>query len=375
MAKSHLSECDELPRLTPGGTAVHTRRDGLFLPEAGSMNDRREDWSRREFVTGLTLAGTAGLFGMRPGPAAAEPPPETTTLKLVHGRAICEAPLVVAEELLKGEGFTNVQYTKMPAGDVGRGAVASGEIDFTVTFAGPVIVQIDAGKPMVILAGVHVGCLELVTTVRRRSIAELKGKAVGLDALHAAQYALLAPLMAYVGLDPRRDVTWVIQPVPEQMRLLVEGKIDAFLAYPPLGQELRARKIGHVVVNTGTDRPWSQYFCCVVAGNRQFVHKHPVAAKRALRAILKAMQVCASEPERVARALVASGVTGQYDYALQTLTEIPYARWREYDPEDTIRFYSLRLHEAGVIKSSPQKILAQGTDWRFLNELRKELKG
>ena len=33
----------------------------------------------------------------------------------------------------------------------------------------------------------------------------------------------------------------------------------------------------------------------------------------------------------------------------------------------------LRLHEAGMIKSSPQKIL-QGTDWRFFNELKKELK-
>jgi NitT/TauT family transport system substrate-binding protein len=40
-----------------------------------------------------------------------------------------------------------------------------------------------------------------------------------------------------------------------------------------------------------------------------------------------------------------------------------------------VRFWALRLHEAGVIKSSPQKLIAQGTDWRFLNELKKELKG
>src|SRR2546426_4115144 len=42
--------------------------------------------------------------------------------------------------------------------------------------------------------------------------------------------------------------------------------------------------------------------------------------------------------------------------------EIPYNRWREYDPEDTVRFYALRLQEAGMIKSSPQKIIAEGTD-------------
>ena len=58
----------------------------------------------------------------------------------------------------------------------------------------------------------------------------------------------------------------------------------------------------------------------------------------------------------------------------QTLTEVPYGKWREYNPEDTLRFYALRLHEAGMIKSTPNAILAEGTDWRFLNELKRELK-
>jgi NitT/TauT family transport system substrate-binding protein len=68
------------------------------------------------------------------------------------------------------------------------------------------------------------------------------------------------------------------------------------------------------------------------------------------------------------------GFTREYDYALKTMKEIRYNRWREYDPEDTVRFYSLRLREVGLVKSSPQKLIAQGTDWRFLNELKKELK-
>jgi NitT/TauT family transport system substrate-binding protein len=130
-----------------------------------------------------------------------------------------------------------------------------------------------------------------------------------------------------------------------------------------------------VLLSTTTDRPWSQYFCCTVNANRDFVRKHPIATKRALRAILKADQVCALEPERVARHMVDRGLTKSYDYALQTMKDIPYGRWRQYNPEDTVRFYSLRMHEAGVIKSSPQRIIAEGTDWRFLNELKRELKG
>jgi len=85
-------------------------------------------------------------------------------------------------------------------------------------------------------------------------------------------------------------------------------------------------------------------------------------------------RICAGAA-RVARVLVERGHTSQYGYALQALTELPYSKWRDYDPEDTVRFYALRLHEAGMIKSSPQKIMAQGTDWRFFNELKKELKG
>ena len=129
-----------------------------------------------------------------------------------------------------------------------------------------------------------------------------------------------------------------------------------------------------MIVNTTIDRPWSQYFCCMLVGNREFVRRHPVATKRAVRAILKADQICALEPERVARDLVAQGYTKSYDYALQTMKEVPYGRWRQYDPEDAVRFYALRLQEAGVIASTPQKIIAEHTDWRFLTKLRKELK-
>ena len=94
-----------------------------------------------------------------------------------------------------------------------------------------------------------------------------------------------------------------------------------------------------------------------------------------LRAILKATDFCVAEPARVAQRLVDGGFTSRYDLALRMLNELPYAVWREYDPEDTMRFYALRLREAGMVKSTPRKIIADGADWRFLNELKRELKG
>jgi NitT/TauT family transport system substrate-binding protein len=250
-------------------------------------------------------------------------------------------------------------------------AIGRNEADFSTAFAVDPITAIDAGSPIVVLAGVHVGCYELFAKPDIRRITELKGKSVAADSP-----LLLTVMAAQVGLDPAADIHWVTSTEPSfnPMELFAEGKIDAFLGFPPNPQELRARQIGHVIVSTATDRPWSQYFCCMLTGNREYVRNYPVATKRAMRAILRAADLCANEPAQVARAIVDRGFTDRYDYALQTLNDIPYDKWREYDAEDTMRFYALRMHDAGLIKSTPQKIIADGTDWRFLNELKRELK-
>jgi NitT/TauT family transport system substrate-binding protein len=330
--------------------------------------------SRRRFLGGLTLAGTAGLLGMHARQVAAEPPPETPQLRLYKFPGICLAPQYVAEELLRAEGFTDVQYLAFPEGASGvYDRVGSGAVDFTQWYLAPFIVAADKKASIVFLSGVHVGCQELVAIGRIRSIRDLKGKTV-VAPVGGALNSIVAVMLGHVGLDYRKDVNFVEKTPAEAIRLLPEGKVDAYLATPPFAQELRARQIGNVIVNTATDRPWSQYFCCMLVGNREFVRKHPVATKRVMRAILKADQICALEPERVAREIVDRGFTQSYDYALQTMRDVPYGRWRQYDPEDAVRFYALRLHEAGVIESTPQKIIAEHTDWRFLTELKKELK-
>jgi ABC-type nitrate/sulfonate/bicarbonate transport system substrate-binding protein len=192
--------------------------------------------SRRRVLATLSSATAAGLIGGAKG-LAQEAPPETTTIRLVKIPGICVAPQYVAEELLRTEGFTDIQYFESPGSN------------------------------------------------------------------------------PYPGFEA--------------------GKID-------------------------------------VASNQEFVRRHPVATKRALRAIVKAANFCAAEPERAARLVADKGY--RYDYSLQTMKEIAYARWRDYDAEDTVRFYALRLHESGMIKSTPSKIITQGADWRYFNELKRELK-
>ena len=86
-------------------------------------------------------------------------------------------------------------------------------------------------------------------------------------------------MAAQIGLDPSKDINWVDSGPVDPMQLFVDGKIDAFLSYPPQAQELRARHVGRVLLKTAEDHPWSQYFCCMLAGNREFVRNHPVTTK------------------------------------------------------------------------------------------------
>jgi NitT/TauT family transport system substrate-binding protein len=333
--------------------------------------------SRRRFLGGVTLAGTAGLFGLLPRRAAAiasEPPPETTKLRVHHSVSICLAPQYVAEELLRSEGFTDVQYVTYEQSGGFYEGLTSGMADIGNDFAPMLIMHLDAGDPITILGGIHVGCFELFGTERVRSIRDLKGKRVAIGGPTQSPHLFLASMAAYVGLDPGKDINWVVHPPAEAMQLLAEGKIDALIAFPPGPQELRAKRIGRVVVSSALDRPWSEYYCCMTVANREFARKYPVATKRALRAVLKATDICALEPERAAKSILASGVAKRYDYALQTMQDVQYNKWREYDPEDTVRFYALRLNEIGMITSTPQTIIEKGTNWTFFSELKKTLR-
>jgi NitT/TauT family transport system substrate-binding protein len=335
--------------------------------------------NRRDLLLAGACAASTALFWSVAARLRAEgpsPPPETTTIRLAKLPGICIAPQYVVSDLLNAEGFTNVVYVQSNTGGVEvTNAVANGDIDFTLNFSGPLLLDVDRGLNITLLAGIHVGCFELFAKKGIRSVADLKGRTVGIQALGTSPHIFISAMATLVGLDPAKDIEWVTSASVKPIELFAEGNIDAFLGFPPEPQRLRAQNIGHVIVNSAQDRPWSQYFCCMLVGNREFVRRNPVATKRLVRAMLRATDLCVSAPALVAQRMVDGGFTPSHDYAAQTLADVPYNRWREYDPEDTMRFYALRLREARMLKSNPAKIIADGADWRFLNEIRREMGG
>jgi NitT/TauT family transport system substrate-binding protein len=344
---------------------------GKLIPQSQSG----APWNRRKFVKGATaLAGAASVFGYDIFPAMADPPPETRKIRLVKFPVICLAPEYLAEEFLRLEGFNEIEYVEIDR-NRGQEMIFANKADVAVAAPAEAIPDMEAGRPSVLLAGIHGGCYELFANQRVHALRDLRGKRIAVGAIGSPEYYFVASMLAYVGIDPQKEIDWVLgNSYAGTMQLFVDGKSDAFLAFPPQPQELRARKIGKVILNTGVDRPWEQYYCCMISAHTDFVARYPVATKRAVRAILKAADVCAAEPERVARYIVDKGYEKRYDFALDVLKSISYARWRTHSPEDSLRFYGLRLNEVGLIKTPPEKLIAKGTDWRYLNELRKELK-
>src|SRR5215475_14297343 len=94
----------------------------------------------------MSIVGAAALAGLRPGPAEAEPPLETTTLRLLRTPSICWAAQYVAEDLLHDEGFTHVMYPYYPGGPVSP-LLAAGEGDISMNFIAPNLIRLEFGGP------------------------------------------------------------------------------------------------------------------------------------------------------------------------------------------------------------------------------------
>ena len=334
------------------------------------------DYSRRTFAGRACVLASAALVGLQIKSARADRLPETTAIRLAKDPAICFAPEYLAESLLHSEGFSQVEYVSAAGGDPDTNLLlAAGAADLALDTSPALVTAVDKGRPLLIIAGIHGGCWEVFGNNTVKGFRDLKGKSIAITALGGAEHVYFSSMLAYVGITPRTHVHWLEGRTEEDtMKLFTDGRADAFLGFPPQPQELRARGIGHVLVNTAVDRPWSQYFCCMLTARREFAMQFPVATKRALRAVLKAADICAREPERAARYIVDKGYESRYPIALEVMRQVSYDAWRHLDPESTMRFHALRLHEVGMIKSTPQKIITQGADWRFLNELKRELK-
>lgn len=343
----------------------------------------QSNMTRRTLLRGAAGLGVAAMAapllaacGDDKEKVASQSPTETPTIRIPKVALTSAIATAVAADFLKEEGFTDVQYVTLANPAEIFAKAASGELDMLLLPTSLMIPRIEAGDRIVALAGMNAGCFQVVAGTAIKGLGDLRGKRLTSSGQGAPDDLFLELTLRSVGIDMRKDNTMFTHSHEMAVPALLAGEIDAMVSYPPLVNRLRTSPGSHVILDANTDRPWSQYIFAMANVHRDYLTKYPVATKRALRAFLKGADVVAKEPERAAQAMKAQGFIPDALYAptLAELPQIPYNVWRTHDPADSMRFYALRLKEAGLIKSTPDEIIAKGTDFRFLQDLRRELK-
>jgi NitT/TauT family transport system substrate-binding protein len=329
---------------------------------------------RRAFLgaAGATIAAACAPEGAGSAVTAAPSvgPPETTAIRF-SGPAPCDPWTWLVGDFLKEEGFTTVES--------GTGGVATNDI--AVTYGNNYVASVDAGEPYIALGGTHVGCMELWALPGINSVRDLRGKrlvATKPDVLNDLIYGLWVSLLTTFGVDPSEVAfTFNTDTTKTPVDYFVEGRSDAVVAIGLGGAQLMAnpKNPGKQIFDTSVDKPWSQHFCCLLLAKREWAKANPNAAKRATRAVLRAIDYGAQDRQRAVTSAVDKklGVATNPAILFETIKALPYD-WRAYDPAESLRFYALRLADAKLLKKTPSQILADGTDFAFFRQMQKELK-
>ena len=323
---------------------------------------------------GVAGAGIAAACSASPSTVSnATPGPlETTTVRLAAGGP-CDPAFWTAGDFLKEEGFTDYKVAAN-----GIGAVAKGDADIGVGYSQWLITNVDAGKNVVALAGMHTGCAELWTKPGIASIGDLRAKTIAVNSTDVTDtfYGFWAAILAYVGIDPRRDVNFVVYPAEvSTLDLFIQGQSDAILALAASGPILRAspKNTGRLLISMQDEAPWRQYYCCQLVANRDWARKNPAAVKRATRALLRANDRVAKDPAAGARAGFEQGLFGStsYDILMAVLRNCTF-EWRDLDAQASLRFFAVQLADQKLVKGSPQELVTLASAYDYLQELRRQ---
>jgi NitT/TauT family transport system substrate-binding protein len=338
---------------------------------------------RRTFLGAMGAAlATACAPSASTGKTAAPSvgPLETTTIRIALTPP-CDPWYWLSEPFLREEGFTDIQYGA-------TGGPGEGTAEFGVIYGNGLVAAVDAGAPVIAVAGAHTGCIELWARPGINTIADLRGKRIAINtktltvAGNTATdlfYGFFVSLLAYVGMQPG-DANFIEIGADKSVNAyFVDGKADAILTAGAAGPVLHGTKDnpGRVILDTAADKPWSQNYCCLLVTNREWARANPVAVRRATRAILRSVDAGKRDLRATAKVAIERGAyNGTPAITEQVVYDVIKDQsfdWRDYDPEETVRFFALRLGDAKLIKKTPAQIIADGTDFAYFRRLRTEL--
>src|SRR5260221_581994 len=215
----------------------------------------------------------------------------------------CEAPIFTAVEkgFFKEEGL-DVSLIKCEWANY-KDVLALGGFDVTHHLVMYFLKPVEQGLDVKFTGGIHRGCLRVhaLKKANIRSIEELRGKRIGVPGMGTPPFIFANRVLGAHGIDPKKEITWLVFPAGELGLALDKGDVDAVADSEPIGSLLMAGGKVMSVADQATDAPYKDEYCCAVLVNGKFLAKNPKAAAAATRALLKAAKWVETNPSAAAR--------------------------------------------------------------------------
>jgi NitT/TauT family transport system substrate-binding protein len=252
---------------------------------------------------------------------------QSNKVKVCYIGLTCEPPIYVAYEMgfFKEEGL-DVELVKTDW-DSMRDGLGLGRFDATHTLIMYMLNPIDRGLDIKLTGGIHSGCLRIQSGINTdiETVKDLKGKRIGISHMGSPPFLFASRVLAKNGIDPQKEVEWVIYPSDSMELALDQGQVDAVANSEPIGTILLAKNKVRKIVDQGTDQPYSEEFCCVTALNGTFAANNPKAAAGVTRALLKAAKWVDANKTAAAKLAVDKGyLAATPELNVQAIREVTY---------------------------------------------------
>lgn len=246
------------------------------------------------------LALLAATFAGCKKPAASAP---SNKVRVGYIGITCEAPIFSAVEngFFKDEGL-DVEMVKCEWSQY-KDVLALGGFDVTHHLIMYFLKPIEQGLNVKISGGIHTGCLRVQGPAHggARTVADLRGKRIGVPGMGTPPFIFANRVLAANGIDPSKEITWLVFPAGDLGLALDKGEVDAIADSEPIGTLLLAQDKVHTIADQARDEPYKDEYCCAVMLNGKFLDNNPKAAAGATRALLKGAKWVQANPRAAAR--------------------------------------------------------------------------
>src|SRR3954470_17765398 len=264
----------------------------------------------------------------------------------------CEAPIFTAIEkgFFKDEGL-DVGLVKCQWANY-KDVLALGGFDVTHHLVMYFLKPLEQGLDVKFTGGIHRGCLRVQAGVNSsiRTVKDLRGKRIGVPGMGTPPFIFANRVLGANGIDPSKEITWLVFPAGELGLALDKGEVDAVADSEPIGSMLVAQGKVRNVADQAADFPYSQEYCCAVLVNGKFLTKNPKAAAAATRALLKAAKWVENNPAAAARLSVEKKYLGstveQNALSISKLRYVPSVTGAEV----AIKLASGEMKNAGMLR-------------------------